>query len=188
MPSQTVRNDLKDMLDQAEALLSKGRLQEVVNIANHALRNYRRNPRVWSLFSKINLAQRNYDNAVENARKVIELAPGNIQSYLLLARVYISAGKNSQSIAQIEKAASFDPEQASLNDVIGTLYSLCDETDKALIYSRRAVDKEPDNSFYRSNLALIQRMTGDMDGAEANFNQVIKSTPIITRPITPAPT
>ena len=64
-----------------------------------------------------------------------------------------------------------------MNDVIGTLYSLCDETEKALTYSRRAVDKEPDNTFYRSNLALIQRMTGDMDGAEANFNQVIKSDP-----------
>ena len=75
MPSQTVRNDLKDMLDQAETLLSKGRLQEAVNIANHALRNYRRDPRVWSLFSKINLAQRNYDNAIENAKKVIELTP-----------------------------------------------------------------------------------------------------------------
>ena len=61
--------------------------------------------------------------------------------------------------------------------MIGTMYSLCDETEKALIYSRRAVDKEPGSSFYRSNLALIQRMTGDMDGAEANFNQVIKSDP-----------
>ena len=177
MPSQTVGNDLKDMLDQAETLLSKGRLQEAVTIANHALRNYRRDPRVWSLFSKINLAQRNYGNAIENAKKVIELAPENIQSYLLLARIHVSAGNNSQSIAQIEKAASFDPEQASLNDVIGTLYSLCDETEKALTYSRRAVDKDPENSFYRSNLALIQRMTGDMDGAEANFNQVIKSDP-----------
>ena len=176
-PSQTVRNDLKDLLDQAETLLSKGRLQEAVNIANHTLRNYRRDPRVWSLFSKINLAQRNYANAIENAEKVIELAPANIRSYLLLARVYISAGKNSHSIAQIEKAASFNPEHASLNDVIGTLYSLCDETEKALTYSRRAVDKEPDNTFYRTNLALIQRMTGDMDGAEANFNQVIKSDP-----------
>ena len=177
MSSQTVRNDLADMVAQAESLLSKGRLQEAVNIANHALRNYRRDPRIWSLFCKINLAQRDYDNAIDNAKKVIELAPENIQSYLLLARMYISAGKNSQSIAQIEKAASFSPGQASLNDVIGTLYSLCDETEKALAYSRRAVDKEPDYPFYRSNLALIQRMTGDIDGAETNFNQVIKSDP-----------
>lgn len=175
MSSQTVRNDLADMLARAEFLLSKGKLQDAVNIANHTLRNYRRDPRVWSLFCKINLAQRRYDNAIENAKKVIELAPDNIQSYLLLARIYISAGKNSQSILQIEKATSFDPEQASSNDVIGTLYSLCDQTEKALAYSRRAVDKEPDNTFYRANLALIQRMIGDLDGAEANFDQVIKS-------------
>lgn len=165
------------MLAQAETALSKGRLQEAVNIANHTLQLYGRDARVWSLFCKINMAQRNYDNAIENAKKVIELAPENIQSYLLLARIYTSAGKHSQAIPELEKAASFNPEEASLNDVIGTLYSLGDETEKALKYSRHAVDKEPDNTFYRSNLALIQRMIGDLDSAEANFNQVIKSDP-----------
>ena len=177
MPSETIKNDLGNMVQRAEALLAKGKLQEAVNIANQLFKSYRHKPQVWSLFCNINMAQRNYDNAIENAKKVVELAPEKIRSYLLLARVYISAGKNSRSIPEIEKAASFDPGEASLNDMIGTLYSLCDETEKALVYSRRAVDKEPGSSFYRSNLALIQRMTGDMDGAEANFNQVIKSDP-----------
>ena len=177
MPAETINNELGNMVQRAEALLANGKLQEAVNIANRLFKTYRHKPQVWSLFCNINLAQRNYDNAIANAGKVVELAPENIRSYLLLAMVYISAGKNSQSLPELEKAVSFNPGEASLNDMIGTMYSLCDETEKALVYSRRAVDKEPDSSFYRSNLALIQRMTGDMDGAEANFNQVIKSDP-----------
>ena len=177
MPAETGKNDLANMVQRAEALLAKGKLQEAVNIANQLFKSYRHKPQVWSLFCNINMAQRNYANATENARKVVELAPENIRSYLMLARVYISAGKNSQSLTELEKAVSFNPGEASLNDMIGTMYSLCDETEKALIYSRRAVDTEPDNTFYRTNLALIERMIGNLDGAEANFNQVIKSDP-----------
>ena len=107
------------MVQRAEALLAKGKLQEAVNIANQLFKSYRHKPQVWSLFCNINMAQRKYDNAIENAKKVVELAPENIRSNLLLARVYISAGKNSQSLPELEKAASFNPGEASLNDMMG---------------------------------------------------------------------
>ena len=119
MPSETIKNDLGNMVQRAEALLAKGKLQEAVNIANQLFKSYRHKPQVWSLFCNINMAQRKYDNAIENAKKVVELAPENIRSNLLLARVYISAGKNSQSLPELEKAASFNPGEASLNDMMG---------------------------------------------------------------------
>lgn len=44
MPSETIRNDLKDMVQRAEFLLGKGKLQEAVNLANQLFKFYRREP------------------------------------------------------------------------------------------------------------------------------------------------
>ena len=99
--------------------------------------------------------------------------PEHIPSLLQLARCFVAAGKTVDAIPVIESAAALEPKEAALNDMIGTMFSLCDENSKALFYNQKAADIEPDNAFYRANLALVQRMVGDLENAERNFDHVI---------------
>ena len=173
MTSTSNQETISTAIEQARSALRQGELRDAIDIANRLLKQYRNHPGIWSLFCEINSTQGKHEEAIENAKQAVKSLPEHIPSLLQLARCFVTAGKTVDAIPVIESAAALEPEEAALNDMIGTMFSLCDENSKALFYNQKAADIEPDNAFYRANLALVQRMVGDLENAERNFDHVI---------------
>jgi tetratricopeptide (TPR) repeat protein len=68
-------------------------------------------------------------------------------------------------------------EQADQLDAIGTLLTHCGDPRSALQFFARAVQSKPESVPYRYNLAMAQRMTGDLTAAEVNLNSVLAVDP-----------
>lgn len=62
-------------------------------------------------------------------------------------------------------------------DFLGTLLTHCGDPVRAKTYFARAVRLCPTETAIRFNLAAVQRMTGDLEGAEANLDRVIRADP-----------
>jgi tetratricopeptide (TPR) repeat protein len=70
------------------------------------------------------------------------------------------------------------PSRASDLDALGTLLTHLEEPARALPYFRRAVSAAPDQIDYRYNLAMAQRMMGELQEAETNLDLIIRARPL----------
>ena len=136
MTSTSNQETISSAIEQARSALRQGELRYAIDIANRLLKQYRNHPGIWSLFCEINSSQGKHEEAIENAKQAVKSLPEHIPSLLQLARCFVAAGKTVDAIPVIESAAALEPEEAALNDMIGTMFSLCDENSKALFYNQ----------------------------------------------------
>ena len=164
-------------LRQGFALFRQKRIREALAIATTLSKQAPNDPRVWSLLCDIHFQVGKHSVAITSAKKITELEPENTRAHLQLAKCLVAGGRKVQAIAVLEKSASLRSEHAAENDAIGSLYSLCDEPERAEPFMEKAVSLEPRNANYLSNLALVQRMTGKLEAAEKNFDHCIQLNP-----------
>ena len=66
-------------------------------------------PRAHSVLGILHLVDRQFDQAVESARKAVSLEPGNAESYVNLALVLAYIGRPAEAVAAMELALQLDP-------------------------------------------------------------------------------
>jgi TolB-like protein/class 3 adenylate cyclase len=66
-------------------------------------------PRAHSVLGILHLVDRQFDQAVESARKAVSLEPGNVESYVNLALVLAYIGRPAEAVAAMELALQLDP-------------------------------------------------------------------------------
>jgi tetratricopeptide (TPR) repeat protein len=90
----------------------------------------------------------------------------------------LDQGRRPEAFAVAARAERLVSASATLDDALGTLLAHLEETMRALEHHIRAVERAPDRVDFRYNLAMTQRMVGDLDAAEANLDQVLLARPL----------
>ncbi|MDH3692797.1 MAG: hypothetical protein OEU36_25505, partial [Gammaproteobacteria bacterium] len=172
-----MRTGIEEQLKIARNYIASGKIPAAINIANDFVKKNRTSPKGWLLLSEINVAGGNIINALENAKKSVQLDASWPPSLAQLARCYMLSGQKRQAGDTARRAASYDPEDAESLDALAAVLTYCDEQQLALTLSEKAVRQQPGNPWYRYNLATIQRMLGMLGEAEANCDKAIKYNP-----------
>ena len=68
---------------------------------------------------------RRYDQAIDEARKVIEFDPTFAQAHRMLGYGYEAEGRFSEAIAEFKLAVTLSPENLSYLRILGLSYSGC---------------------------------------------------------------
>jgi cytochrome c-type biogenesis protein CcmH/NrfG len=165
------------LLAQAYNHLKENRLKEASDLARNLLDQRPRDHKNWALLRDINIRANRHEQAIYAANRAVEFGEDKVNSLLELTRVLINAGCQSDALETLNKIDAKNPDSARINDTLGTLYAMCDEPARGLPYSQAAVSASPDNPAYLSNLAMIQRMIGDLSSAENNFDRAISLNP-----------
>jgi tetratricopeptide (TPR) repeat protein len=127
---------------------------------------------------------RKLPDAEATLRKIIEVAPGDAESYLALERVLVQQGeaavsderakKISEAIAVLEKLAEVEPKRArELYERMAQYAQQIYKDDDAIKYAARAVALNPDDAEGHRRLGEMYRAKQDVERAIAEFRAAI---------------
>lgn len=107
-------------------------------------------------------------------RRVIELAPGDSESYLALERVLVQQNKIADAIAVLEKLIVVDPKSARqvyhrMAEYASNLY----HDEDAIKYEARALELNPDDAEGHHKLAARYKQRGDIEHAILEYRAAI---------------
>ena len=107
-------------------------------------------------------------------RRVIELAPGDADSYLALEHVLVQGNKLQDAIAVLEKLLAVEPKRARELYQRMSQYALqLYKDDDAINYAARAVELNPDDAEGHRRLGEMYRQRQDMEHAIKEFRAAI---------------
>ncbi len=111
-----------------------------------------------------------YSNRVRDAdaafRKAIELDPNNLGGYDALARFLAITGQSDEVLKTYERALEANPNFGPLHLVVGTLYEMNQDTDRAIERYEEAIRLAPELAVAKNNLAyLLAERDGNLDRA-----------------------
>ncbi len=113
-------------------------------------------------------------DAETTLRKVIDLAPGDADTYLALERVLVMENKIQDAIAVLEKLLIVDPKQARQLYQRMAQYALqLYKDDDAIRYAAKAVELNPDDAEGHRRLGAMYRQRQDTDHAIQEFRAAI---------------
>jgi tetratricopeptide (TPR) repeat protein len=131
------------------------------------------------MLAEAQLHLRKLGDAETTLKKIIELAPGDSDSYLALERVLVQESKIADAIAVLEKLVQVEPKRAR------ELYERMAEyaqqpaahptytDDDAIKFAARAVELNPDDAEGHRRLGKMYRTKQDVDHAIAEFRAAI---------------
>jgi tetratricopeptide (TPR) repeat protein/HEAT repeat protein len=124
--------------------------------------------------AEVQVHLRKYPDAEATLRRVVQLAPGDADSYLALERVLSQENKLQEAIAVLEKLVAVDPKSARqlyqrMADYALRLY----KDEDAIRYAARAVELNPDDAEGHRRLGDMYRSKQDIDHAIAEYRAAI---------------
>ena len=93
------------------------------------------------------------------------------------AQSLMRLGRRAEALAVALQTEALAPAEPAIHDALGTLLTHLEEPLRALPHFEAAVNHVPASHDYRYNLAMAQRMVGQLAAAEDNLDRVIAARP-----------
>jgi tetratricopeptide (TPR) repeat protein len=124
--------------------------------------------------------QSNYQKAVAEFQKAIDLEPGNPEGYRWLAKAYTLSGDKAAAEAVYRQAIDNNPDKAWALAGLGQFYLEQDRVDEAVAQFQQAVALEPDYGAAYTGLAQAYQQQGQDQEPEALlglYQEVVADNP-----------
>ena len=152
--------------------LSPRELEEVKSIIDHALAVAPNSPEAHVARGVFFYwAHRQYDNAVAEFNRALELQPNNALARQFLGWVYRRRGEWERSIADAQRAQELDPRDPSIPSSLGGVYAALRLWNDAERVELRTLTLDPYNTVAATLLAMVRlNSTGDINSARRVFD------------------
>ncbi len=125
--------------------------------------------------AEVQLHLRRLVDAEATLHRVIDLAPGDADSYLALERILVQENRLDQAIVALEKLVGVEPKRARELYQRMAQYALqIYKYDDAIRYAQRAVELNPDDAEGHRRLAELYRSWQDTGHAITEFRAAIQ--------------
>jgi tetratricopeptide (TPR) repeat protein len=119
----------------------------------------------------------NPEAKVESLRQAVTRAPDDAMLLIQYGQCLLRLGRRQDALVIALQTQGVALTSPGLHDALGTLLTHLEEPMRALPHFQRAVEGAPDSVDFRYNLAMAQRMVGDLEAAEENLDAVIAVRP-----------
>jgi tetratricopeptide (TPR) repeat protein len=116
----------------------------------------------------------NYNEAVEQFRKVLDLYPDDYSVYDALIEAMILSGDQKPIEKYVKKLIEFRSDDADIYSRIADIYANNGNKVKALEYFNKALKKAPHNASYYANIGTIYSQMGKLDDSIRHFEIACK--------------
>ena len=152
--------------------LSPRELEEVKSIIDHALAVAPNSPEAHVARGVFFYwAHRQYDDALAEFNRALELQPNNALAQQFLGWVYRRRGEWERSIADAQRAQELDPRDPSIPSSLGGIYAALRLWNDAERVELRTLTLDPYNTVAATLLATVRlNSTGDINSARHAFD------------------
>jgi tetratricopeptide (TPR) repeat protein len=120
---------------------------------------------------------RDYDKAIAESNRAIELDPNNAKYYHQRAECYHEKKDYDQAISDRTCAIELEPTNGYYHQQRGVTYHWKNDYNQAMANYNRAIELEPNNALYYYSRGLIYRSKEDYDRAIADYTRAIELEP-----------
>ena len=143
-------NDVNALIQQADALLEKGLVQQAAGLYSKACQLDPSASDAWLMLGMIHGDAGNFGEAIRHLQKCLEMAPSTPDAHYSLARIYLAQHK--------EDEAYFHAKEATRDDTYADAWLL-----RAVLSAKRGV-------YVESELCAVKVIELDRDNVEGNVN------------------
>ncbi len=118
-----------------------------------------------------------WENALTNCQRAVELNPGSISSYYTMGIVLREMGRNEEALEAFKKTLELDPLHEDAMQNAGYVSALLGREDDARRYYREYLDLNPANAQVRMRVAYDLAKAGDPLGAMQLIEEGLKLDP-----------
>ena len=123
--------------------------------------------------------QKRYDEAVADARKAVQLAPGSADAAELASFVLTPSGYPEEAVVQSEKAIALSPNYPAVYlGTLGNAYRLSGRTEKAIAAFNAYHARSP--GFGLTDIVIAYQETGQPEEARRTAEQLMAARPNFT--------
>jgi tetratricopeptide (TPR) repeat protein len=162
------------------ALRAKGRIADAISVHKKAIKmapDY--DLAYYEAYHHLGadyLAQHKLDMAIETLHKAIKLNSSAHEPYNSLGLAYAKKGNGHKALEMYQQAIAIRPDFSLAYNNLGALY-LEDETDKAILFLRRAIELDPSSADAHSNLGLAVIKKGSFSNGISQFKRALQLEP-----------
>ena len=118
-----------------------------------------------------------YDHALEDVNRAVELAPDSADAYVQRGTVYSRKTNEKSALADYEKAIELDPENGFAHYIRGAAYCNAKRWRDAIVYFNRALQLGCKWPYVYLERGRARFATDDITGAIADFSVAIELDP-----------
>jgi tetratricopeptide (TPR) repeat protein len=159
------------------AHLAAGRVDDAVRLSTELVRRQPASAHAWHAFSEAAGTARRLVEATAAARRALALQPANTLLRAHLARCLLHQGLFRDATECADEVLRGRPRSPVTYDLIGQVYSGCEEHENAWRAFNTAVSLAPDTPHFLFNLATAYRNAGNFESAEGIYDRIIAASP-----------
>jgi len=157
---------------------SEEAFRKLVEISEKSMKMDPSNPGCYILRSLVRAKQKRFEEAVADARKAIELEPGNATASRTLASHLAFSGEYDNAIVAMQRAMRLTPTYPPLwLHVLGFTYHMARQYDKAIETSKLGAARHPKHFMPHLRLAVIYAELGREEEMRAEAAEVYRLQP-----------
>jgi len=122
-------------------------------------------------------SKQQWDRAIENYHRVLQLIPDAPETYSDLALSYMHKNQPEKAVAILQEAIRYSPHCASLYHLLGTAYAQSNRWRQAIASYKQAIKVNPDFPEALFNMGLAFEKMGSAEQAVAAFEKAIEIRP-----------
>ena len=140
----------------------------------------KKNPKsfvLYNLFGAVLSNQKNFDKAVINYKKSIEINPDYAEGHNNLGSALYKLGKFNEAIDSYQRAIKINPEYAEAYNNLGNVYDINEKVDEAILNYKKAIKINANFVEAYSNLGHLLKEIGQVDEARNCANKILSLKP-----------
>ena len=158
----------QDKMHEIIGLYNQGRFQEVLENAEETVRKSAPNIILFNLIAAANSGLKNWDQAIENFNKVIEINPKDAMAYFNIGTIFSEKEEFDIAIKNYQKCLAINPDHAEAHDNMGSALKAQGNLTAAVEQFTQAINLKPNFAQAHYNLGVALQ-------EQENFSESIKS-------------
>ena len=120
----------------------------------------------------VKMSENRRGEGFELLKKAIEIKPDNAAAHQRIAWAYAGEGDLEKALEEMRTAQNLDPQARNTNIGLATVLNIARRPADSMIYSRRVLEFDPENTSAKFSLANSLEQTGEYGEAERIIREI----------------